>query len=79
MTSEVNVQDLRIKEPRKETTLSAKAVEDLRIALQKKFGADFVAGFSDKEINRIGVVILTGLVESLKIEIANPELAAQTV
>ncbi len=59
--------------------LSKQAVCDLRQALNKSWGDDFDKGFSEDEINRLGLVILTGLVESLKIEIANPELAAKNL
>ena len=59
--------------------LSKQAVVDLRIALQKSHGEDFTNGLSDEEINRIGVVILSGVIESLKLEIAAPELSAKNL
>ena len=54
--------------------LSPKAIQDLRIALRKSYGEDFDIDLVDDQINHIGVLVLTGLVESLKLEIATPEL-----
>lgn len=58
--------------------LSDKALKDLRIALRKSYGDDFDLELSDEQINNLGVLALTGLVESLKMEIANPELFTAT-
>ena len=54
--------------------LSQQAIEDLRKALRKSYGELFDTEISDEGINRIGIFVLTGLVESLKLEITNPEL-----
>lgn len=54
--------------------LSNKALESLRTALQKSYGGDFDASLTDQEVNSIGVLLLTCLVESLKMEVTNPEL-----
>jgi hypothetical protein len=51
--------------------LSLKAIQDLRIALRKSYGDLFDAEMSDEQINHIGVLALTGLIESLKIEVAD--------
>jgi hypothetical protein len=55
-------------------TLSNNAIKDLRIALSKTYGEAFAIALSDEEIKNIGVLILTGLTESLKMEIVSPEL-----
>lgn len=55
-------------------TLSINVIKDLRIALRKSYGEDFGIDLSDEEIKKLGLLILTGLVESLKMEIVNPEL-----
>jgi hypothetical protein len=52
-------------------TLSSNAIKDLRTALRKSYGEDFDIALSDEEIGNIGLFILTGLVESLKIEMTN--------
>ena len=52
-------------------TLSDNAIKDLRTALRKSYGEDFDVALADKEIENIGLFILTGLVESLKIEMTN--------
>ena len=52
-------------------TLSNKAIVELRTALRKSYGADFDVSVSDDEINNIGVLVLTGLVESLKLEMVS--------
>lgn len=49
-------------------TLSTKAIQELRTALSKSYGEDFDVVMSDEQINHIGVLILTGLVESLKLQ-----------
>lgn len=54
--------------------LSNKALESLRTTLQKSYGSDFDASLTDQEVNSIGVLLLTCLVESLKMEVTNPEL-----
>lgn len=56
--------------------LSKKAKEDLRKVLVKETGADVADSFSDEELNRIGELLLTILVESLKMEIS--EIETQT-
>lgn len=58
-------------------TLSDKALVDLRKALQKSYGESFAGDFTDAELNRIGVAVLTGLVEALKMDIADSEMLAQ--
>ena len=45
--------------------LSSRAIEDLRLALQKKYNSDF--SLSDEELNEIGLFLLTSLVEKLKL------------
>lgn len=52
-------------------TLSTKAIKELRIALSKSHGEDFDVAMSDEQINHIGVLVLTGLVESLRLEMTN--------
>jgi len=54
--------------------LSDKAIKDLRTSLRKSYGSTFDFALSDEQVNNVGVLVLTGLVESLKMEIANPEL-----
>lgn len=54
--------------------LTVSAIKDLRGALQKSYGDDFDVVLSDEEIENIGLLLLTCLVESLKLEIVNPEL-----
>ncbi len=54
--------------------LSYVALKDLRIALRKSYGENFDVDMTDEQINHIGVLVLTGLVESFKLEITNPEL-----
>ena len=54
-------------------TLSSRAIQDLRKALRNSYGDDFDIELSDEEINRIGVLALTGLIESLKLEIKNSQ------
>ena len=48
--------------------LSDKAIQDLRTTLKKSYGVNFYVELLDEEINHIGVFLLTGLVESLKLE-----------
>ena len=55
--------------------LSDKAIKDLRIALQKSYGADFESSLSNEEVNEIGDVLLNVLAGSLKIKVAGPELS----
>lgn len=47
--------------------LSDKAIQDLRVALGISYGEDFVAALSDEEVNRIGMLLLTCLMEGLKL------------
>mgnify|MGYP001558231958 CR=1 FL=1 len=47
--------------------LSSKAIRDLRLALRISYGEDFVAALSDQEVNRIGMLLLTCLMEGLKL------------
>ena len=54
--------------------LSKQPIEDLRTALQRTYGVDFVVSLSDEEVNRIGDLLLSVLVESLKIQVINSEL-----
>ena len=54
--------------------LSSNAIQDLRLALRKSYGADFDIKLSNEQVNHIGVLVLTGLVESLKMEIVSPKL-----
>ena len=49
-------------------TLSSNAIQDLRLALRKSYGEDFDIELSDEQVNNIGLLVLTGLVESLKAE-----------
>jgi hypothetical protein len=56
--------------------LSEKALVDLRKALQKSYGENLAGSLTDTELNRIGVTLLTGLVESLKMDIADSEMLA---
>ncbi len=58
--------------------LSNKAIEDLRIALRKSYGVDFESRLSDEEIRDIGDLLITILVEKLKLDIANPELLTKS-
>ncbi|MDQ5901730.1 MAG: hypothetical protein QG583_10 [Patescibacteria group bacterium] len=51
--------------------LSVNAIKDLRISLQKSYGPDFDADFTDEEINKIGLLLLVSLVEVLKKEVVN--------
>jgi hypothetical protein len=57
--------------------LSDKALVDLRRALQKSYGESLAGSLTDTELNRIGVSLLTGLVESLKMDIADSEMLAK--
>lgn len=47
--------------------LSDKAVRDLKTALRISYGEDFVAALSDEEVNKIGMLLLTCLMEGLKL------------
>jgi hypothetical protein len=46
--------------------LSGRAIEDLRLALQKKYNSDF--SLTDEELNEIGLFLLTALMEGLKLK-----------
>jgi hypothetical protein len=46
--------------------LSDKAIRELRLELQKKYNSDF--GLKDEELNKIGLFLLTALMEGLKLE-----------
>jgi hypothetical protein len=48
--------------------LSNKAIQDLRIALRKSYGEKFDIDMSDDEVNNIGILLLTSVVENLKIK-----------
>lgn len=48
--------------------LSDKAIKDLRTSLRKHFGEGFDIAMTDEQINNIGILLLTSLVESLKIK-----------
>jgi hypothetical protein len=47
--------------------LSKSAIEDLRINLRKTYGADFDTSLSDEQVDNIGNIILTAIIESLKL------------
>ncbi|NCS99338.1 hypothetical protein GW764_04090 [Candidatus Parcubacteria bacterium] len=64
------------KQDYKTFVLPKRAIDELREALSKMHGKEYVMSFSDEEINIIGIVILTGVTESLKSEITSPELFA---
>lgn len=49
-------------------TLSSNAIKDLRVALRISYGEDFDIELSDEQVNSIGLLVLTGLAESLKAE-----------
>lgn len=57
--------------------LSNKALEELKKILIKDIGADIANGFSDEELNNLGLLFLNILAENLKMRVANPELFAQ--
>jgi hypothetical protein len=63
----------------KTRSLSQKAINDLRSCFRKSYGEDFDTSLNDDQISNLGVLILTGLVESLKMEIVSPELFAPKV
>jgi hypothetical protein len=46
--------------------LSDKAIQELKLELQKKYNSDF--GLNDEELNKIGLFLLTALMEGLKLE-----------
>ena len=52
--------------------LSEKAKAELREILVKEIGADRANGFSDEELNKVGLLFLNILAESLKMKVANP-------
>lgn len=58
--------------------LSSKAKNELREILGKEIDAEVVDGFSDEDINNIGLLLLNTLAESLKMDVAGPELRART-
>lgn len=49
--------------------LSAHAIKDLRISLRKSYGESFDLSLSDEQVNNIGLLLLTGLAEGLKLKI----------
>ncbi len=55
--------------------LSNKAKADLRKVLVKEIGADRADSFSDEELNKIGVLFLTILGESLKMKVMGTEIS----
>ena len=59
--------------------LSNEAKKDLRIALQKSYGVDFLNKLSEEEIDEIGSLVLTTRRELLKMKVANPELLTPRV
>ena len=46
--------------------ISDKAIQDLRVELNKIYGTDF--GLENKELNEIGLFLLTSLAEGLKLK-----------
>ena len=48
-------------------SLSKNAIQDLRITLRKSFGEEFDSAFTDEQIERIGLLMMTSILESLKI------------
>jgi hypothetical protein len=59
--------------------LSKKALAELRTVLRKSYGNVFEQTLSDAEVEKIGLLLLTTLAESLKLEITNPELFTRSV
>lgn len=57
--------------------LSQKALLDLRTALNNSYGESFDIELSDDDVNDLGNLFLTALAESLKLEIAHPEIIAK--
>lgn len=57
--------------------LSQNAITDLRLALNNSYGINFADDFSDAEINDVGNLILNGLVEGLKFNIAKQTTTLQ--
>lgn len=49
--------------------LSAKALEDLKIALRKSYGQDFGNDLTDEEFEHLGLFFLTVLAEGLKLKV----------
>lgn len=49
--------------------MSDKAIKDLRIALRTSYGEVFVTALSDEEVNKIGMLALTCLMEGLKVRV----------
>lgn len=58
------------------TALSKNALRDLRKALKVSYGQDFDTDLFDDQLNKLGVLFLTILAESVKLDIARPELTA---
>lgn len=54
--------------------LSVHAKNDLREALQNQIGLDGTKDLSDKELNEVGLLLLTILAENIKMKVANPNL-----
>ena len=57
--------------------LSETAKFDLRKVLIKEVGEEVANGFSDEELNKLGLLFLNILAEGLKMKVANPELSTQ--
>ena len=57
--------------------LSETAKFDLRKVLIKEVGEEVANGFSDEELNKLGLLFLSILAEGLKMKVANPELSTQ--
>ena len=51
--------------------LSNVAKRDLMEVLQKEFGPDRAKDFSDEDLNKVGLLLLNILAESLKMKIVN--------
>ena len=51
--------------------LSIEAKENLRNILQKEIGLDRTSDFSDEDLGRIGLLLLTILAENLKMKVKN--------
>lgn len=50
------------------TTLSTKALKDLKIALKKSYGEDFGNDLTDEQFEHLGLFFLTCITETLKHE-----------
>jgi len=55
--------------------LSEKAKVELREVLVKEIGTEKANDFSDEELNKLGLLLLTILSENLKMKVASPELS----